>query len=114
VTTRRGAAVAVAGDDARAAGGESVEDDALPEADNEDLEADLAPAPPGVEHCRECTILIGPGYVESEPFQHPDGRGYVCWRCFESLQRRAERRAQAERRGQVPPVESPFRRVPRS
>jgi len=90
-----------------------VEDDALAEAEIEDLEADLAPAPPGVRHCRECTILIGPGYVEAEPFPHPEGRGYVCWRCFESLQRRADRRAQAERKGQAPAAESPLRPMPR-
>ena len=44
---------------------------------------------------------------------HPEGRGYVCWRCFESLQRRAERRAQAERKGQPPPAEMPLRPMPR-
>jgi hypothetical protein len=90
-----------------------VEDDALPEGELDDLEAELGPAPPGVKHCRECTILIGPGYLENEPFSHPDGRGFVCWRCFESLQRRAERRAQAERKGQTAPVDPPRRPISR-
>jgi hypothetical protein len=89
-----------------------VEEDALPEGELDDLEAELGPAPPGVKHCRECTILIGPGYLENEPFPHPDGRGFVCWRCFESLQRRAERRAQIERTGQPPPVDPPRRPIP--
>ena len=60
-------------------------------------------------HCRVCTILIGDGYVESEPLPDPEGRGYVCWRCFESLGRQAERRKRAERLGQPPPLENPLR-----
>ena len=87
-----------------------MEDEAPLELESEDLETELPPAPDGAVHCRICTILIGPGYVESEPIVDSDGRGYVCWRCFESLQRQAERRAQAERRGQVPPPDTPLRR----
>jgi hypothetical protein len=62
-------------------------------ADPEDAEAsqDLPPAPPGLRRCQECTILIGPGYLETEPFTHPARPGGVCWRCFESLERRAGR-----------------------
>lgn len=55
-----------------------------------------APQPPSgrgrLVQCRECTIFIGEGYQETVPFPHPDGKGYVCWRCYESLQRVAERR----------------------
>ena len=52
---------------------------------------DLLPAPAGLLRCRECTILIGPGYLETEPFTHPARPGVECWRCFESLERRAQR-----------------------
>ncbi|HEY7062463.1 MAG TPA: hypothetical protein VII06_13370 [Chloroflexota bacterium] len=91
-----------------------VEDDTPPDLEAEDFEADLPPAPEGAVHCRVCTILIGPGYVESEPIPDPEGRGgYVCWRCFESLQRQAERKARAERLGQAPPPENPVRRFRR-
>jgi hypothetical protein len=88
-----------------------VEDDPPPELETDELEADLPPAPDGAVHCRMCTILIGPGYVETEPIPDPEGRGgYVCWRCFESHQRQVERRARAERLGQPPPQENPVRR----
>jgi hypothetical protein len=90
-----------------------VEDEAPPELEGEDIEGELPPPPDGAVHCRVCTILIGPGYVESEPIPDPDGRGVVCWRCFESLQRQAERRAQAERKGQAPPPDNSLRRFPR-
>jgi hypothetical protein len=53
---------------------------------------ELPPAPPGTVHCQECTILIGPGYLEQEPFSHPGGSGVVCGACLESLERRARRR----------------------
>jgi hypothetical protein len=86
-----------------------VNEDLHPDLDNEDFADDLPPAPDGTVHCRVCTILIGPGYVESEPLPDPEGRGYVCWRCFESLQRQAERRARAERLGQPLPAENPLR-----
>lgn len=46
--------------------------------------------------CVECTIFIGPGYQETVPFPAPDGEGYVCWRCYESLLRVANRRAREE------------------
>jgi hypothetical protein len=88
-----------------------VEDDTPPELETDELEADLPPAPDGAVHCRMCTILIGPGYVETEPIPDPEGRGgYVCWRCFESYQRQVERRARAERLGQPLPQENPVRR----
>ena len=53
---------------------------------------DLPRPPPGTVHCQECTILIGPGYLEREPFPHPHGDGVVCEACLESLERRARRR----------------------
>ena len=53
---------------------------------------DLPPPPPGVVHCQECTTLIGPGYLETEPFPHPHGKRVVCFRCLQSLERRAVRR----------------------
>jgi hypothetical protein len=58
-----------------------------------DLDDSDAPVtvPPGILACQECTILIGPGYLEREPFAHPARSGAVCWRCFESLERRAQR-----------------------
>ncbi|HLI26662.1 MAG TPA: hypothetical protein VKZ60_06300 [Chloroflexota bacterium] len=80
-----------------------------PDQDSDELDFDLPPAPEGAVHCRVCTILIGPGYVETEPLPDPEGRGYVCWRCFESLQRQAERRARAERQGQAAPPSDPVR-----
>jgi hypothetical protein len=52
---------------------------------------DLPSAPPGLVRCRECTILIGPGHLEREPFPAPHGRGVVCGACLESLERRAQR-----------------------
>jgi len=90
-----------------------VEDETPLDLDVDDLEVDLGPAPDGAVHCRVCTILIGPGYVEAEPLPDPEGRGYVCWRCFESLQRQAERRARAERLGQTSPPDNPVRRFRR-
>ncbi len=44
-------------------------------------------------HCRVCTILIGEGYQETRPFTAPDRSGVVCFRCYESLLRRATRRS---------------------
>ena len=53
-------------------------------------------------HCQECTIQIGDGYQESIPFEFVDDSSptpkvlKVCWRCWESLnRRRAKRLAQA-------------------
>ena len=89
-----------------------MEDDVLPD-EGEDLEADLGAAPPGVKHCSQCTILIGPGYVEAEAYTHADARGYVCWRCYESLDRRRDRRLKAEALGQPPASDYPVRRMPR-
>ena len=43
--------------------------------------------------CRVCTILIGEGYEETQPILLPNNQGPVCWRCYESLRRQAERRA---------------------
>ena len=63
-----------------------------------DLEEPDEPAtvPTGVLSCHECTILIGPGYLETEPFPHPQGQGVVCGQCLESLMRRALRAGEAE------------------
>jgi hypothetical protein len=52
-----------------------------------------ATVPTGILMCAECTILIGPGYIETEPFPHPHGPGVVCRACLESLERRARRAA---------------------
>jgi hypothetical protein len=46
--------------------------------------------------CKECTINIGQGFQETRPFIAPDGRGYLCWRCYESYERQQERKARAE------------------
>jgi hypothetical protein len=52
-------------------------------------------------HCDECTIQIGDGYQESIPFEFVDDSSArpktlkVCWRCWESLNRR-KRKRQAE------------------
>jgi hypothetical protein len=50
-------------------------------------------APPRAVHCRICTIFIGEGYQETRPIPLPDGKGYVCWRCYESVRRQAARRS---------------------
>ena len=54
-------------------------------------------------HCDECTIQIGEGFQESIPFRFVDDTGprqrvlTVCWRCWESLnRRRTKRQAQAD------------------
>ena len=47
--------------------------------------------------CRICTILIGEGYEERVPVPLPNGQGYVCAQCNQSLRRQAERRHAAER-----------------
>ena len=52
-----------------------------------------ATVPTGMLSCAECTILIGPSYIETEPFPHPHGFGVVCRACLESLERRARRAA---------------------
>jgi hypothetical protein len=69
-----------------------------------DLDETEEPAtvPTGVLSCHECTILIGPGYLESEPFPHPQGQGVVCGQCLESLLRRALRAADAEPKSPPP------------
>jgi hypothetical protein len=54
-------------------------------------------APSQPVQCRVCTIYIGEGYEETHPIALPNGRGYVCWRCFESLRRQADKRAAGER-----------------
>ena len=58
-------------------------DDVLPPEDLAGLDefSDVPPPPPGTVHCAECTILIGPGFLESEPFQHPSRPGVVCGQC---------------------------------
>jgi hypothetical protein len=59
----------------------------------EDPEEPDEPAtlPTGVRMCAECTILIGPSYIETVPYLHPHREGVVCFRCLESLERRAAR-----------------------
>jgi len=54
--------------------------------------------PPRPVHCRVCTIFIGEGYQETQPIPLPNGKGYVCWRCFESLKRQAEKRVTSDKR----------------
>jgi hypothetical protein len=54
-------------------------------------------APTRAVHCRVCTILIGEGYEETRPIPLPNSKGFVCWRCYESLRRQAERRATADK-----------------
>ena len=47
--------------------------------------------------CDECTIQIGEGYQESVAFEFVDESGpsprrlVVCWRCWESLDRRRKK-----------------------
>ena len=50
-------------------------------------------------HCQECTIQIGDGYQETIPFEFVDDESsarskvmIVCWRCWESLNRRKTKR----------------------
>jgi hypothetical protein len=49
-------------------------------------------------HCEECTIQIGDGYQEAIPFNFVDDSTgtprqlTVCWRCWESLNRRRLKR----------------------
>jgi hypothetical protein len=62
--------------------------------------------PPGILACGECTILIGPRYIETVPFRHPQGHGVVCGACLASLERRALRGIDA----QSPPAWDPRRR----
>jgi hypothetical protein len=50
-------------------------------------------APSRPVQCRVCTIYIGEGYQETRPVPLPDSKGFVCWQCWESLRRQAERRA---------------------
>jgi len=49
-------------------------------------------------HCRVCTIIIGQGYEEKRPIPLTNGRGFICWQCYESIRRQTMRRA-AERQG---------------
>jgi len=43
--------------------------------------------------CKVCTIRIGEGYQDTRPIPLPDAKGVVCYSCYESLRRLAERRA---------------------
>ena len=51
--------------------------------------------------CDECTIQIGEGYEEATPFEFVDDSTpkprllVVCWRCWESLNRRRIKRQSA-------------------
>jgi hypothetical protein len=55
-------------------------------------------AEPGLVVCDECTIQIGEGFQETMPFDFVDDSGptprllRVCWRCWESLNRRRTKR----------------------
>lgn len=55
-------------------------------------------AQPGFATCEECTIQIGEGFQETTPFEFVDDSGptrrvlRVCWRCWESLNRRRAKR----------------------
>ena len=71
-------------------------EDPVPVVASEEPEAPEEPdepatVPTGILMCAECTILIGPGYIETTPFPHPHGPAVVCFRCLESLERRAAR-----------------------
>jgi hypothetical protein len=64
-------------------------------------EGQLGPSTRSVQRpiqCDECTIQIGDGYQESVAFRFVDdeaGRSrvlQVCWRCWESLNRRRNKR----------------------
>jgi hypothetical protein len=55
------------------------------------------PSGSNLRQCEECTILIGEGYQETQPFLAPDGVSIVCSQCYESLLRRARREANESR-----------------
>ena len=64
-------------------------------------EGQLGPTTRAVQrlvHCDECTIQIGDGFQESVVFRFVDGEAdrsrvlQVCWRCWESLNRRKNKR----------------------
>jgi hypothetical protein len=38
-------------------------------------------------HCEICGIIIAPGFVETRPITAPDGKGVVCWSCYQYLER---------------------------
>jgi hypothetical protein len=38
--------------------------------------------------CRECAIFIGAGHVDRVPLPSPDGLGYLCHACWQSVRRR--------------------------
>jgi hypothetical protein len=63
-------------------------------------------------HCQECTIQIGEGYQEPVPFEFVDESGphttvlRVCWRCWESLNRRKQKRASTQ---PIEPKPGPYR-----
>ena len=59
-----------------------------------------SPLPARPVHCRICTILIGEGYEEKRPIPLTNGRGFVCWQCYESIRRQSVRRA-AEKQAQA-------------
>lgn len=59
--------------------------------------------------CEECTIQIGEGYQEALPFEFVDDEHpakprvlTVCWRCWESLNRRKNKRL-AQAPDEAPP-----------
>ena len=38
--------------------------------------------------CHECAIFIGSGHAEQVPLPSPDGLGYLCRSCWQSVRRR--------------------------
>jgi hypothetical protein len=62
--------------------------------------------PPRPVHCRVCTIIIGKGYEEKRPIPLTNGRGFVCWQCYESIRRQTLRRAAERQVGEDTPVRS--------
>jgi hypothetical protein len=63
-----------------------------------------SPLPARPVHCRVCTILIGRGYEEKRPIPLTQGRGFVCWQCYESIRRQSARRAAERQLQQDAPV----------
>ena len=71
-------------------------EDTVTSFDGTKIAVSFFPAPDLKRGQRAPTILIGPGYLETEPFPHPQGQGVVCGQCLESLVRRALRAGEAE------------------
>jgi hypothetical protein len=65
-----------------------------------------SPLPARPIHCRVCTIIIGKGYEEKRPIPLTNGRGYICWQCYESIRRQTARRAAERQVSEESPVRS--------